>query len=216
MKRLNIYIFSSVPFIIEGIKHVLKSRYLAVSECSDVYELTLKRIEDNPPDIIFADDSCQDKDEFCSFIKSLLKLQSGLRTIMYTGDNDAVYLTKLIDTGIRGLLYKKAPKEKFFEAIETINKGGVYYDNLINFIISEYKISHIIKKDQYLEELSKKEKEILKLISCGFKNGEIADMLYISKGTVQVHKTNLLRKLNLKSTTELTIFAVSNKSELNL
>jgi len=64
--------------------------------------------------------------------------------------------------------------------------------------------------------ITKREREILLLLAEGIKNAEIAERLFISPRTVETHKTHLLRKLKLKCTAELTCFAVTRKSELEL
>jgi DNA-binding CsgD family transcriptional regulator len=66
------------------------------------------------------------------------------------------------------------------------------------------------------DNLSKRELEILHLISECCKNSEIADILILSHHTVETHKSNLIKKLKLKNTTELTFYAVANKEKIKL
>ncbi len=68
---------------------------------------------------------------------------------------------------------------------------------------------------QNIYSLTNREIEILLMIAEGKKNCEIAEILFISHRTVEAHKTHLCRKLNLKSTSELTCYAVTNKDELD-
>ncbi|MFO7447771.1 MAG: response regulator transcription factor [Ignavibacteriaceae bacterium] len=214
MKLIHLHIFSMVPLTIEGIKSVVKSGKISVSSESKNIRKVLKLARGNFPGILLIDDSYLDKKEAAFFLNNLLKTPCGTRTIIFTRSNDNEYLNNLAASGIRGILHEKATKEKTLEAIELLSTGGVYFDNYVNSIIIESVLVKEVQKDGYLKHLSKRETEILKLISHGLKNKEIAEILFISQGTVESHKTNLLKKLKLKSSSELTMFAITNKSQI--
>ncbi|MFO7447088.1 MAG: response regulator transcription factor [Ignavibacteriaceae bacterium] len=215
MGLINLYILSSIPVTIEGIKSFLKpKKFMLATGFSDNLEKSFTHIKEKSPDVLFIDDIGYDPLELDMFINEIFKRMSGIRLIVYTGNNDAVYLKNLVRKGIRGIINHKASREKIAEAIELIDSGGVYIDNNITFSIFSYDITQGIQEENGITHLSRREKELLVLIADGIKNKEIAELLFIAQRTVESHKSHLLKKLNLRSTTELTIFAVSNKEEI--
>jgi DNA-binding NarL/FixJ family response regulator len=119
------------------------------------------------------------------------------------------YVLKSIKAGADGYLLKGSSKEEFLKAVHTVANGGKYFSGDISSIL----IGHLTNgtnnsfepKPTLTEEMiiTKREKEILKLLLSGKGNKEIAEALDISKRTAEVHRFNLMKKLKVKNLMEL-------------
>jgi len=114
--------------------------------------------------------------------------------------NEAIEQMK--QAGVSGYIMKNSSLKKVLEAIRIVAKGKTYYDD------------SIITTDSTSKEeivLSSREKGILQLIGEGKTSNEIADILSIGKSTVDTHRKNILKKINLHGKTDLIRFAVERK-----
>ncbi len=165
------------------------------------------------PDIVFMDINMPVLDGIDA-TESALKQFPNLKIIALSTFGDNEYFNKMLNAGVRGYMLKSSRKNEFIEAIENVHtKDDYYYSNelLLNYsknIIN--KQVEVIEKDK-LPELSKREKEILELVCRGKSNDEIAATLFISKRTVENHKTNLIQKTDTGNTVNLVIYAFKNK-----
>ena len=116
------------------------------------------------------------------------------------------YISRMIENGASGYLIKSASATEIAEAIDTVLKEKMYLSVSMEHIA---KPLSIIPSDN-LPALTKREKEILQLISEGFTNNQIAEKLFISSLTVDSHRKNLLTKLNVNNTASLIKLAVQN------
>lgn len=120
---------------------------------------------------------------------------------------------KMIKSGAKGHLTSETNREEIVEAIYTLRNGYDFYAKTItNMILRNY-----LNNDQESEarkerekSLSSREMEVLKLFAHSFTNKEIADKLFISVRTVESHKNNIMRKINLKTTVDMVKFAIRN------
>jgi len=172
------------------------------------------------PDMVLADISMPDMNG----IEALKKIKEDDQSVkflflsMYEGDE---YIYYCYNIGGMGLISKKVFKGELLFAIRTVSEGRKYFG--IN--ITEEKLNEILerynKNNLYIEPfnefLTPREKQILNLISEGCTSNEIAEKLYLSKRTIDTHRTHLMQKLNLKSFPELIKYAInysfSEKSE---
>ena len=128
------------------------------------------------------------------------------------------FLYHAISAGARGYLLKEDSDVELFSAIEAIRKGAIYVSAIIADEVSE-DFSYLTKGNRHLSSnlLSKRETEVLKLIAEGKSNKEIADLLYISIRTVENHRANIQKKLDLNNTAELVRYAIQRGiSELSM
>ena len=116
-----------------------------------------------------------------------------------TGISAAILFQKLYDSGIDGLFVKNTPPEKITAGIIRICKG--------ERIISDEALA-AIKTVEENKKLSSREIEVLKALSTGQSNKEIAKQLGVSPKTIDTHRTSLLRKMNVSSTAALLVNAI--------
>lgn len=118
-------------------------------------------------------------------------------------DQDEAVL-QMLEAGAKGYLLKNASLKELLFAIRTVHQGNTYYDSSIT--LPKNTISQKTNGP-----LSKRQIEILKLIALGKTNQEIADTLFIGKTTVETHRKNMIRILNLKGAGELLRYALERK-----
>lgn len=116
------------------------------------------------------------------------------------------YISRMIENGASGYLIKSASAEEIAEAIDTVLNDKMYLSVSMEHIARPLSI---LPSDN-LPALTKREKEILQLISEGMTNNQIAEKLFISPLTVDSHRKNLLTKLNVNNTASLIKLAVQN------
>lgn len=129
---------------------------------------------------------------------------------MYKIEN---FIFKMIKAGAKGHLTSETNRDEMVEAIYTLRNGYDFYAKTItNLILRNY-----LNEDKGAEarherekSLSARELEVLKLFAQSHTNKEIADRLFISVRTVESHKNNIMRKINLKTTVDMVKFAIKN------
>jgi DNA-binding NarL/FixJ family response regulator len=140
------------------------------------------------------------------------KYSPGTRILGVSLHTQPTYARKMIQKGAMGYVTKNSSRDEMFKAIMEIQSGKKYICEEIKNILSEQVISG---EDQQsgLNSLSQREIEIIAFIKKGYSSKEIADALSISVKTVEVHRYNVLKKLNLKNAAALVNFI--NNSQLD-
>ncbi len=128
--------------------------------------------------------------------------------------NDEKFILRTIKAGAKGHLGSDANRSEILEAIYTLRNGYEYYaksitDILLHSYLSDKKIGPV-EKENKLKNLSPRELEVFKLFAEGMSNRHIAEKLFISVRTVETHKNNIMKKIELKTTVDLVKFAIKN------
>jgi DNA-binding NarL/FixJ family response regulator len=116
--------------------------------------------------------------------------------ILYTGSADRGVLLDALDAGARGFLLKEAPLDDLIRAIRMVAEGGTYVDAALGAYLTAPEAT------DRLHALTKREREILRLISDGMRNEEVGQKLSISPLTVRTHVKNAMRKLEADTRTQ--------------
>lgn len=122
------------------------------------------------------------------------------------------YARKMMQNGAHGYVTKNSSRQEMFEALLEINKGNKYVCDEIKNNLSDQMVNGD-DPQKNVNSLSHRELEIVSFIQKGLSSKEIADMLYVSVKTIEVHRYNILRKLNLKNAAALVNFV--NKNQLD-
>lgn len=128
-----------------------------------------------------------------------------VKTLVVSMHIDGSMIDKLIRNNVDGYVPKNAEKEELLEAIQTIVKGEKYFSPEIKKAYTDTMFSN--KKSNEVE-LTKREKEVLKLIAEEFTTQEIAEKLFLSKHTIESYRKNLISKLQVKNLAGLTKHAI--------
>jgi DNA-binding NarL/FixJ family response regulator len=180
-----------------------------VGEANDGSEL-VNRLHDFKPDLVILDISMPEIGGIDA-AREIRNHHPNVKVLMLTMHNNMEYLYHAISAGAQGYLLKEDSDIELFSAIETIQKGGVYVSRLLSGELTGG-LSDLCKGKGKLtgKPLSNREIEILKLIAEGKLNKEIADLFEISVRTVEKHRANILKKLNLNKTVELVRYAIQH------
>lgn len=137
--------------------------------------------------------------------RRIMELYSKQRIIILTTFDDEEYLLKALRYGAKGYLLKNTNPDKIIESIKIVNNGNL----LIHGDISN-KLAKMLKSESqgFLKQydLNATETDIIKLISQGTTNKEIAEKLFLSEGTVKNKITQILNKLHLRDRTQIAVF----------
>ena len=149
------------------------------------------------PDIILLDISLPDMDglQLCEKIRTN---HSHPKIIGLTSTNEAGIITGLLQRGGNGYLLKNMERSELLKAIHTVLKGKVYVSEAANEkILEQFQNIKSVTDDNPV--LTRREKEILQLLANGMKGPEMAEKLFLSPLTVETHRKNLCKKLNVNS-----------------
>ena len=122
------------------------------------------------------------------------------------------YARKMLQNGASGYVTKNSSRQEMFEALLEINKGNKYICEEIKNNLSDQMVNGD-DPQKNVNTLSHRELEIVSFIQKGLSSKEIADLLFVSVKTIEVHRYNILRKLNLKNAAALVNFV--NKNQLD-
>jgi two-component system response regulator NreC len=131
------------------------------------------------------------------------------KVLTLTRHLDVGFVQGLLGAGASGYVVKQSAPAELLGAIRAVAAGGRYLDPAIaGKIIDKFARSHTRSAVEFRDELSERETEVLRLIARGYSNKEIATRLEISVKTVEAHKANSMRKLDIRSRIDLVRYAV--------
>ena len=132
-----------------------------------------------------------------------------MKVIILTVHNEIVYLLKAVEIGIDGYILKDSDSAQLREAIFTVISGESYIQpSMIPML--ESKIVERNTDQAKIDLLTKRELEVLKLLSIGLYNKEIGEKLDISERTVKNHISSIFRKINVTDRTQAAVFSIKN------
>jgi two-component system nitrate/nitrite response regulator NarL len=195
-------------FVRDGIKSLLENEanITVVGEATDGLE-ALSLVDQLQPDLLILDIRMPNLTGI-EVVEQLRIKNNLIKVVMLSMHESEEYVLKSIKAGADGYLLKGSSKEEFLKALHTVANGGKYFSGDISSILIGQLTNptQSIETKQTLDEellITKREKEILKLLLSGKGNKEIAESLDISKRTAEVHRFNLMKKLKVKNLMEL-------------
>lgn len=195
-------------FVRDGIKSLLENEanIEVVGEATDGLE-AMKIVETEKPDLLILDIRMPNLTGI-EVVEKLRSQNNFVKIVMLSMHESEEYVLKSIRAGADGYLLKGSSKEEFLKAVHTVANGGKYFSGDISSILIGQLSNPVtsLETKQSLDEdmmITKREKEILKLLLSGKGNKEIAEALDISKRTAEVHRFNLMKKLKVKNLMEL-------------
>ncbi|HMJ00163.1 MAG TPA: response regulator transcription factor [Gaiellaceae bacterium] len=190
------------PAIIDAV-----SRYLEDVEDVEIVgrardgDEALQLIEEHAPNVAVVDVRMPGVDGI-DIARKLTAEGSETATILYTGHSDRALLLEALDAGARGFLVKEAPLDDLARAIRTICDGGTYVDPALAGLLAGQQAA------ERLPTVTKREREVLRLLAAGMRNEQVAVELSISPLTVRSHVKNAMEKLEADTRTEAVARAI--------
>ena len=209
--KIEIIIADDHMMIREGLKQLLEldGTMKVIAEANDGEEclnLLNKKIH---PDILLLDINMPKKNgiEVLEYIK---QNKIPVKVLILTVHNEVEYLLKAVDIGIDGYLLKDSSYDELKEAIDVVISGNTYIQPSLLPALNESMEDYALDKEK-IECLTKRELDVLRLISEGCSNKKISDELTISERTVKNHISHIFRKIDVEDRTQAAVFAILNK-----
>jgi two-component system, NarL family, response regulator NreC len=190
--------------LIDGIRIYLKQQEAIqlVGYANNGHDLC-NLVKVKKPDVVVTDIRMPVMDGIAA-TRCIRKENPHIKIIAFTMFSQDEAVQQMIQAGASGYLLKNSNLEELITAIQTVATGDTYFD--AGIVIPELKTTARTKNI-----LSRRQVEILQLIAQGKTNQEIADLLFIGKTTVETHRKNMIRILNLKGAGELLRYALESK-----
>lgn len=214
MKNIRILIVDDHPMIRHGIKSLLsdEDNISLIEEASDGKE-AINRLGSTSYDLIIMDIKMPEMNGI-EATEHIHKTYPDTKILAISMYDEQRYIVKMLQAGALGYILKNTGKQELLNAIDTVMRGESYFSQEVSSIMMSQFMS---RKGSGLTDitkpevpLTKRETEIIRLISEELTNSEIAEKLGISPRTVDTHRRNLLQKLDVKNTAGLVKYALQH------
>jgi DNA-binding NarL/FixJ family response regulator len=210
MQKIKVLIVDDHTLVRDGIRALLAlvADVRVVGEAANGRE-ALEKVKKLAPDVVLMDLAMP----IMSGLESTRRIRKrfpGTKVLALTQYEDREYIVPTIEAGARGFVSKTAAFTELASAIQAVYQGESFLSPIAAAAVVEecqQKVSAEGETDSY-QNLTDREREMLKLVAEGYTAREIADMLVISVRTVETHKTNLMKKLNIRNKADLIRFAI--------
>ncbi len=210
--RIQIVILANHALVSAGIRKLVEDQpgMEVIGETNNL-KAGLEMIVDLKPDIILLELNPVRQTDL-DFIPSITAAFKQVRLILITDNQDHHVLLQAVEYGVMGLVLKTQKPETLIKAITKVNAGEVWLErsmiaHALSRLSSNQELTKINSEKTRINQLSKREKEVVILIGEGFKNKEIAAQLNISEATVRHHLTSIYSKAQVSDRLELLVYA---------
>ncbi|MBP6398506.1 MAG: response regulator transcription factor [Saprospiraceae bacterium] len=210
---IKVLIADDHTMFVDGIESILKLEegVHVVGRCYDGASV-LTFVQKQPTDIVLLDVNLPDMSgiEVC---KQLAATKPTVKVLAISMYNEESYVSEILNHGAKGYILKNTGREELLKAIKTVQGGATYFskdvtETIMKGLMNRRKSSS--KSSADIPKISRREKEVLRLIAEEFTTQEIADKLFISLKTVESHRANLLAKLNARNSAGLVRISLEN------
>lgn len=165
---------------------------------------------DKEPDIVIMDLNMPDKSGLLS-IQQIHEANQQIKIIVLTMHEDKQYILRSLQAGASSYLLKSQHENDLIEAIRYVYQGEAYlYPSATRYLLEEFFESENESTHRAFQQLTAREQEILSYLALGYTNREIAEELYLSIKTIETHRSNIMKKLNLSTRSDLVKYALKN------
>ena len=195
----------------EGIKAILKDEHSIeiVGEAANGRE-AVDSASQLHPDVVLMDIAMPELSGFDA-TRRILQSNPKTKVLILTMYEEEEVINRCLAAGAAGYVLKDAPRAHLIHAIDVVNNGGQYLSSrALKKVVRQY-VKGSDRPVSGYERLSNREREVLKLLADGLAVKEIATSLVLSVKTVDAHKTNLMRKLDLHDRSSLVKYAIQRK-----
>ncbi len=143
--------------------------------------------------------------------RRILKMQPDARILVLSMYLDDDYVTQSLEAGVSGYILKDAPAHDLIRAVKSVASGDGYFTSRIPAsTVARYRARRAEDKERPAD-LTRREREVLKLLAEGHTVKKVAEVMSLSQKTVDTHKTNLMKKLDIHNRVELVKYAIQQK-----
>jgi DNA-binding NarL/FixJ family response regulator len=203
MEKITILLVDDHKLIRDSWSFILNSdpRFIVVGETSSGDE-AIEIARQKAPKIVLMDVNMSPVNGFDA-TKEIHKISPESKVIAVSMHTMPAYAKRMLQLGAMGYVTKNSSKEEMLAAIVEVNNGNRYICQEVKAILADQELEENSEKGADMNNLSRRELDIIQLIKEGLSSREIALQLDISLKTVEVHRYNVLKKLKLKNTASL-------------
>lgn len=206
MIRARVLLGDDHTLVLAGFRKLLEADFDLVGMAEDGRKL-VEMAQQLRPDVILVDISMPLLNGFDA-ARQIRRAVPESKIVFVTMHADHDYVTEAFRIGAAGYLLKRSAASELVTAINEVLQGRIYVTPLI---VRDHTRSGVAPGSSLAGALTARQREVLQLVAEGHQNKEIALILKLSMKTVEFHKNNLSRKLNLHNTAELTRYAIQHR-----
>lgn len=199
----NVLVVDDHPVLAEGLRSLLANYKMCQNaDIAASGKECMAKLKDRNYDLMFLDINLPDANgiELCDKIH---REYPGIKILALTSFNEFTCVNNMMTNGASGYVLKNAMPEEIIKGVETVMNGDIFLCHEVDILMKKKTDKHIY--------LTRREIDLLRLITEGFTYQEIADKLFLGSETVKSYRKNLLCKLNAKNTAALVRIAIEEK-----
>ena len=207
-QRLRIVLADDHVTVRQGLKLLIEAEpdMVVVAEAGDG-ETAVQQAQAADADVVVMDISMPGMNGLAA-ARALLDARPDARIVTLTRHVDQAYLQELLRAGVSGYVLKRSAPTELLQAIRAVSRGGQYIDSSLTARVTAGFIGAKGGGAKPTPELTEREAQVLRLIAAGYAHKEIAARLSLSAKTVDAHKANAMRKLDLNGRIDVIKYAV--------
>jgi len=209
MNRISILIVDDHAIVRKGLKELLKEKQpdIIVEEAADA-ESAIKKVMDKKPDLVICDLNMPGRNGIDA-LKQIKQISPGLPVLIMSMYPEDQYALRVLKAGASGYLGKGSIHEELIRAIQTVLQGKKYITPAVTAKIVDAFHSDGGNSPSFSHEtLSDRDFHVFGLLASGKSVSEIATQLSLSSSTVSTYRSRILEKMNLRSNSDLTRYAL--------
>ncbi|MCP4642975.1 MAG: response regulator transcription factor [bacterium] len=210
-RKKSVLIIDDHPLFREGLKAIIErdDGYEVAGEAGDGRE-GLRLARKHRPDLAVVDISLPDKDGI-QLTREIQASDTETQILIVSMHANFDYISAAFRAGAGGYMVKESASSRLLQALDSVAKGEMFLDGLVS--------SEVVRRlttpsesegditDTAYNSLTQREQEVMRFLAQGLPSDEVAERLAISRKTVDNHRSNIMRKLNLKNGTQLVHYA---------
>jgi two-component system response regulator NreC len=209
--RVRVLVADDHTILREGLVGILRGdpAIEVVGEATDGAE-TVEKAAKLRPDVLVLDISMPRLNGL-EAARRIRESQPSVRILILTMYDDEEYVLKLVRAGVSGYLLKESAASELLAGIHAVREGKSFFGPHAQKALAESCQRELAVPDDPYGSLTNREREVFQLVAEGKTNAQIAELLFISPKTVDNHRTRVMEKLGLHSSSELVRFAARRK-----
>ena len=211
MEKIKVLVVDDHDLIALAIRQVFSKvpdvKLIGVAKDSDE---ALDKLSSMKPDVIILDVIIPGVDGI-ELTKKIVREYPDTKVVLHSSSVSEQMIVSGFEAGAMAYVPKNFKPGQLVEAVRTVIRGEHYSKGFVSEILIENYLKGKNAKEVGTSKLTERELEIMRAITKGFSNQQVADDFCISVRTVEAHKSNIMKKLKLSSTAELVVYAIKHK-----
>lgn len=210
MEPTRVLLVEDKQMMRKGLLHLLDREpdIEVIGEAEDGRE-AIQQARELQPDVVVMDISMPGLNGV-EATRQIRQRQPAIKVVALTNHPDEEYIFRLLKLGATGYVLKTAAPEDLVDAIRAVLAGDTYLSPSVQSIVAREFVERAGRDEEpdSLETLTNREREVLQLVAEGYSNAQIAELLVLSVNTINAHRSNFMRKLDLHNPADVVRYAI--------